>query len=54
MPPPFTVEFIEGLNARFEHEEAPEILRWALAYLRHDGALPFPHALTRPERVVRS
>src|SRR5947208_3392029 len=30
MGPPFTVEFVEGLNERFEHEEAPEILRWAL------------------------
>ncbi|HEY7283148.1 MAG TPA: phosphoadenosine phosphosulfate reductase family protein, partial [Actinomycetota bacterium] len=30
MPLPFTVEYIERLNARFEHDEASEILRWAL------------------------
>src|SRR3954471_621839 len=28
MPPPFTVEHMERLNARLEHEEPREILRW--------------------------
>ncbi len=30
MEPPFAAEEIEELNARFEHEEPREILRWAL------------------------